>query len=370
MIMCKLRERQMSKRSIAFIGAVVFSAMSTTVHAWDHPGHMTTAAIAFAEIERERPELIEKIGMLMLAHPDPGPFWVAAGDGKGKERARRMFIEAARWPDDAKFTANDRPTWHSARWPIVAKDAPPKAKKIAKARSDRPSGNAVEAAVMNAAVLSNPESKPEERALALSWVMHIVGDIHQPLHVSDQYSKENPTGNAAGTMEYVWDPLRDSAMPLHILWDSNTFRTTKLEDIDRNAKELLAKYPRSSLPELKAYDGPDAFRRWARESYQVAVDFAYGYGIETRSDPNKDMDPDRLVGNMVKYILEGISPVDKAPEVPAEYWKKLQVVAHRRIALAGYRLADLIIAAADQIFADRALAGKVLDAMPRHGPTN
>jgi hypothetical protein len=323
----------MSRRSIALVGVVALSAIGTNVHAWDHPGHMTTAAIAFAEIESRRPELIEKIGLLMLKHPDLPPYWVAAGDGKGNERARRMFIEAARWPDDAKFTSHDRPTWHSARWPIVDKE-------------------------------------PEERALALSWVMHIVGDIHQPLHVSDYYSEESPTGNAAGTLEYVWDPLRDSAMPFHLLWDSNTFRSTKLEDIDRNTKELLAKYPRASLPELTAYDGPDAFRRWARESYQVAVDFAYGHEIERLGDPNKDTDSDRLIGNMVKYILEGISPVDEAPEVPAEYWEKLQYEAHRRIALAGYRIADIIIDAADRIFADRALAGKVLDAMPRHGPTN
>jgi len=47
--------------------------------AWDHPGHMTTAAIAFTDIERERPGLIEKLGLLFLAHPDPAPFWVAAG---------------------------------------------------------------------------------------------------------------------------------------------------------------------------------------------------------------------------------------------------------------------------------------------------
>ena len=41
-------------------------------------------------------------------------------------------------------------------------------------------GNALEALVLNAAMLSNPESKPDERALALSWLMHILGDIHQP----------------------------------------------------------------------------------------------------------------------------------------------------------------------------------------------
>lgn len=360
----------MLKRLTLLLGIAVGCTFSVhNAEAWDHPGHMTTAAIAFAEIERQRPELIKKIGLLMLKHPDPAPYWVAAGDGKGEERARRMFIEAARWADDAKFTPNDRPTWHSARWPIVTKDAPPKARELVKSRGDKPTGNAVHAAMLNAAILANPESKPEERALALSWVMHIMGDIHQPLHVSDQYSKISPTGNAAGTLEYVWDPLKDSAMPLHLLWDSNTFRSTKLEDIDRNAKELFEKYPRSSLSELKPYEGLGDFRKWARESYQVAVDFAYGYGVETVGDPNKDTDSDRLIGNMIKYILEGISPVEEAPKVPAEYWEKLQYEAHRRIALAGYRIADIVIDAADRIFADRALAGKVLEAMPRHGPT-
>jgi hypothetical protein len=47
--------------------------------------------------------------------------------------------------------------------------------------------------------------------------------------------------------------------------------------------------------------------------------------------------------------------------VPAEYWEQLQSVAHRRITLAGYRIADLIITAADQIAAERAFAGRVLD---------
>ena len=46
------------------------------------------------------------------------------------------------------------------------------------------------------------------------------------------------------------------------------------------------------------------------------------------------------------FALEGISPVENAPKVPAEYWAKLLDVAHRRITLAAYRLADLFLAAA------------------------
>jgi hypothetical protein len=131
-----------------------------------------------------------------------------------------------------------------------------------------------------------------------------------------------------------------------------------LEAIDKHALEFMEKYPRSSFPELTAYNEPDAFEEWARESYKVAVDFAYGYGIETVSDPNKDLDVDRLVKNMVKFILEGISPVDEAPELPDEYWEQLKDVAHRRITLAGYRIADLIISAADRITAQREYIGR------------
>jgi hypothetical protein len=219
-----------------------------------------------------------------------------------------------------------------------------------------PRGQAIEALVLKFAELENPESSPADRAKALCWVLHIMGDIHQPMHVSDFFSEEYPAGNSAATLSYVDDPLGDSTIPLHLLWDSNTLRTTSLEDIDRNSGDFMKKYPRSSFPELAPPSGPGDFQEWARESYQVAVDFAYGYGIETVSDPNKDKSADELVKSMVKFILEGISPVEEAPEVPAEYWEELQEIAQRRITLAGYRLADLIISAADQIAMHRAYA--------------
>jgi prolyl-tRNA editing enzyme YbaK/EbsC (Cys-tRNA(Pro) deacylase) len=95
----------------------------------------------------------------------------------------------------------------------------------------------------------------------------------------------------------------------------------------------------------------------------VAVDFAYGYGIETVSDPEKDLDPDKAVKKMVAYVVHGIPPLEEAPEVPAEYWEKLQQVAQMRIALAGYRIADLVLAAADRIDAERSFVGKAMDTL-------
>lgn len=358
-----IKTKSSSRKFRLVILVAALLACSSWAYAWDHPSHMMTAAIAFAEIERTKPELIEKIDLLFMAHPDTSPFWVAAGDAKGKERAKRMFIEGARWADDTKGTIHDRPTWHTARWAIVAEDAPPEAKAAAEARKGRPAGQALEALVMNYAMLSSPETNPSERASALSWLLHLVGDIHQPLHVSDLYSKAFPAGNAAGTLEYVMDPLNNMPMPLHLLWDSNIYRSTELDDVEQNAQELVKMYPRSAFPELKGLEGPGDFEKWARESYDVAVDFAYGYGVETVSDPDKDLDPDKAVKKMVAYIVHGVPPLEEAPEVPAEYWEKLQQVAQRRITLAGYRIADLVIAAADRIYSERSFSGKALDTL-------
>ena len=341
----------------------IFLAFPSWVQGYDHPSHMIIAAIAFEEIERSQPELIEKLEVIFMKHPDTSPFWVAAGDARGAERAKRMFIEAARWADDTKGTIHDRPTFHTARWAIVAEDAPPEARAAAEARKGRPAGQAIEALVLNYAMLSSPETNASERALALSWLLHIVGDIHQPLHVSDLFSKQFPAGNAAGTQQYVMDPVNKKPIPLHLLWDSNIYRSTDLDAIERNTHELMKKYPRSAFPELKGLEGQGDFAKWARESYDVAVDFAYGYGIETVSDPEKDLDPDKAVKKMVAYVLHGVPPLDDAPELPGEYWNKLQQVVERRITLAGYRIADLVIAAADQIDSERSFTGKALDTL-------
>lgn len=347
----------MLKSSIALLGSIfifTFVAFSPGARAWDHPGHMTTAAIAYIEIVKERPELMEKVGKLFLVHPEAGPFWVAAGAARGEEATRRKFIECARFADDIKFTASDEPTWHTARWPIVEGGAPPEVVAAAEARQGKPMGQAIEALTLNYAMLENPESSPKERAESLCWVFHTVGDLHQPMHVSDLFSAEFPGGNAAASMSYVEDPLVGKPIPLHMLWDMNALRSPELEDVDRYAQELMKKYPRSSFQELveHPFNGPNAFNEWARESYAIAADWSYE-GVETRPDPDMDQDTDRLIQNMVKFVLEGIAPVDEAPQLPEGYWEQLQTTTAQRITLAGYRIADLVLAAADNIEAQR-----------------
>ena len=70
-------------------------------------------------------------------------------------------------------------------------------------------------------------------------------------------------------------------------------------------------------------------------------------------DPDTDQTSEELVAKMVNFILNGVAPIDDAPDLREGYWDKLQETSEKRITLAGYRLADLILAAADDIEAQR-----------------
>lgn len=303
--------------------ALVAAMLATQASAWTRPGHMVTAAIAYDEIQRARPDLVPAIEALLEGHADRGPFQVAIDRTTTGERARRMFLQASRWPDDVRQTPNDHPTWHAALWPMIAADTPAETRARLSRRGERPSGEALEALALNRAVLADPRASVAARAEALCWVLHVTGDIHQPLHTAEQFSAAYPDGDGGGAKLIVHDPLDGEAISLHWLWDDSISRSGLAADADRRGREIAARHPREAFPELRA--GAADFAQWARmESYPLAVSFAYGLAPPTGSD------------------------VATAAAVPEAYWRDLRVHAERRVALAGYRMAEVVIAALDE----------------------
>mgnify|MGYP001552469903 CR=1 FL=1 len=159
-------------------------------------------------------------------------------------------------------------------------------------------------------------------------------------------------------MGYVMEPVTKSPIPLHILWDSIVLRVPTVEAVDQLVQQVIKKHPRSSFPELKEHPigGENFFQEWARESHQVAADWACD--VKMAVDPDKNQTQDQLVKKMVNFILNGEAPVKDAPEVPGGYFDKLKMTTERRITLAGYRIEDLILSAAEQIEAEREFVGR------------
>lgn len=294
--------------------------IATLVHcssalAWSRPGHMVTAAIAYQELNSQQREILDKIVALAERHPDRGAFEVAIGRATGDERAKRIFLELARWPDDTRGSVHDHPTWHYSSRPLISAASPPP-----QSPQDVPQGAATEAFALNLNVASDPRAPAAERAVALCWVFHLVGDMHQPLHSVSQVSKRFPDrdGDRGGGLQYVRDPQTDKPVTLHWYWDDVVSRDGEPDQAVQRAEELMRRLPRARFKELKPFQSTAEFSAWTQESHQLAATLAYG--------------PDLTAGDSAA----------SAAKLSQRYVEQSSAVAAQRLTLAGYRLTEVL----------------------------
>jgi hypothetical protein len=120
------------------------------------------------------------------------------------------------------------------------------------------------------------ENDPERKAIALAWLFHLVGDIHQPLHTAQLFTVEYPQGDRGGNEICVRVPQAGQPMDLHRFWDgvitssSNLTRLRNEATVLRNRQE----FQRGQLTELANSD----FESWAKESFEIATKIAYRNG--------------------------------------------------------------------------------------------
>lgn len=295
--------------------ALLLAALATTAtsaQAWTRPGHMVTAAVAFDILAARDPAILRDILSLLEAHPDKGPFEVAAGRATGEARDRRLFLEMARWPDDVRGGAFDHPTWHYAQSPLADPADPPPG-----ALPAGLDGDALEAFALNARVAANPRASPPERAVALCWVIHLVGDIHQPLHAARELSARLPDGDRGGGLQYVLDPDTGTPISLHWLWDDSVNRQGDPEAASARARVLEAQIPRASLFELAAAARPEDFPIWRAQAAALAAPLVYA---------------------KANTALTAAAP----PAQAAAYLAAMRGSAERQAMLASYRLSDVL----------------------------
>jgi hypothetical protein len=157
-------------------------------------------------------------------------------------------------------------------------------------------------------------------------VLHLCGDIHQPLHACELFSPEFPGGDQGGNAFIVLKtpPYPDSRSKLHLIWDSlpGDFED---RDIEGYIAEGLRMDPRFSRDNLKQMLAVTDFMAWANESHDLAVKYAYLDGKLKGANSQMDSDPDR-----------------PAPGLPRGYMENAEEIGNQRLILAGYRTADLL----------------------------
>ncbi len=259
--------------------AVAAALLPSSALAWGKTGHRVVAAIADAQLSGFARAQVEQI----------------LGPGESLD-------EAANWPDEMR--ADPSPFWQKTASPwhyvtlngIVYDHAPP-------------GGDAIGALNHFRAVLRDPKASRTDKQLALRFIVHLVGDLHQPLHAGKCCDK------GGNDVKVSWFGKTTN---LHAVWDS-----ALVDDEQLSFTELAAKLIRhtSNQDVIDWWDiNP---RDWASESAQIR---------DTVYPTATDM-PKPVKG---KKADKGAPPL---PVLSYSYVYRFTPVMERRLEQAGVRLA-------------------------------
>ena len=288
------------KRTLSIVIACLVLCTPTISLGWGAGGHMMTAHIAFSRLN---PTARAKANELLAIPINP-----AAVTSKSLN-----FVNASHWADDlrpfSEFDSFKVLHFKDIFFTLDGSTLP-----------EIDPNNIVKALEDNVEILKTSTDK-NAQAQALRFVIHFVGDIHQPLHCTALVSSANLHGDQGGNLVKIKirnddGTLRDSN--LHSYWDGGigafprsgpNFAPPALNTIPPAARLARQSNP-ATAPGLKLND-PFNFDLWAEES------FWFGENV----------------------VYKGVRA--ERTQTPA-YNKKALKVARRRVAWGGYRLAALL----------------------------
>jgi hypothetical protein len=307
---------------IACLALLTLAVFPFPASAWNIPGHMLSGIIAYQILQQENPQTIDKVKAVLGKHPWYTNQWQARlQDVPSADHDMVLFMQAARWADDIRRTDKQyhRGPWHYINWPFKPEGQP------ANVQIREPEPVNILTALAENEIVVKKESDTERRAIALAWLFHLVGDIHQPLHAVQLFTVEYPNGDRGGNEVCVRVTQSGQPMDLRRFWDGVITSSQNLTRLRNEVTALRSRqeFQRSQLTELASTD----FESWAKESFEIATKIAYRNGgpIEIPRGGNKDC-----------------REVQAAPVLPVGYVAIARRIADRRIILAGYRLAYLL----------------------------
>jgi hypothetical protein len=249
-----------------------------------------------------------------------------------KEGCSDPLADASTWPDDIRSIRPEASPWHYIDIPRgatlhdVEKFCGPTKGCVTRAIADQ------------LAILRSSEVEPLKRADALRFLIHFVGDLHQPLHA---ITNNDQGGNCVpvaffDALPQVRNPQSESYAPnLHGVWDTNILeRATTGKTVDQVAEDLDQSF-QSKIAQWQR--GPANVDGWARESYQLAMKNVYGklpvrIPVETPQSITSCADDNHVSTRMRDLNERLVEP----------YQNMAAPIVRQRLAQAGARLALLL----------------------------
>lgn len=246
-----------SQRSLYGFLLCLLLLFTCNAYAWFDSGHMIIAQIAYDQLTEDTRTQVNAL-LKELANIPP---------------SYSDFLRCATWMDGIKSTGleffND--LHYVDRYYMVGNvSAMPAFEKR----------NVVWAIQEAVSTLKNPGASAFARALALRFLIHTVGDVHQPLHAATLVSPEFPTGDVGGNRFTIQPTGPGKYTQLHALWDSGvllfphvTARTPNYAKIVSDATAQILKSV--DISRLQAQIQLADPWIWADESFQIAKQITY-----------------------------------------------------------------------------------------------
>jgi hypothetical protein len=242
---------------------IAIVSMPASARAWGCEGHQVVALLAEKHLNPRALAMAKKILADSPIDPSLSRYCKQGGSD--------LLADASTWPDDMRGLRPETAPWHYVDIPLgtttrdVQKFCDPK------------EGCVTRAIAQELATLRSKDADPKERADALRFLIHFVGDLHQPLHAA---TNNDQGGNCVpvaffDSLPQLRNPQTESYTPnLHGVWDTNILeKATAGETVEQVASDLDQSFRRRIRDWQRDSTNVD---KWAWESYRLAARNVYG----------------------------------------------------------------------------------------------
>jgi S1/P1 Nuclease len=244
--------------------------------AWGSEGHRIVAAIAADELT---PAARSQVQALL-----------------GSADARSAMEDASTWADEIKWQRPNTRPWHYVDIEVGTRGYD----KV----TDCPTGDCVVAQIeRDEAILKDKRLATPVRAEALRFLIHFVGDLHQPLHCADNRDRG---GNEVKVL------IGRRHENLHVVWDANV-----VQSLGHDPDIVATRLERQIMPTEIASWRRGTVQDWANETFHVA-------------------------GREIYSKLPGSGGVEEPVMLPKGYARMENGVTQGQLERAGVRLASAL----------------------------
>jgi hypothetical protein len=299
---------------------VITAFLVVPAFAWHDEGHKLTGYVAWQRMTPQTRAAVIKILRSAPEDSNIAAFYPVYGIEPEELRKMEFFMLMHTWADmirERSFPVRYQ-KYHRSNWHYYDTFWSEANGKVVILTGFEEGGEAVPRMAEAEKTMRDPNAKDADKAVALAWMLHLVGDIHQPLHNSARVTPTEPKGDQGGNLFFLTPEGTPPAnrLNLHTYWDGITTRSVPLpkgecvrDYLVELGNKMMKKNPYQKFASsLKL----GQYREWHQEGFALATTVVF-------------------------------TPDLKRFEMPSEKYRKATfATAERQIPLAGYRIAETL----------------------------